>query len=63
MTVRQQQFFNALPASWKQPLSQVCARRKIDKLIQFLQQREAAGAIIYPEKKNIFTSLIDGRIS
>lgn len=57
MTPRQQQFFAALPESWKQPLEKVCAHPEIDKLIQFLQEREAAGAKIYPLKKNIFAAL------
>ena len=57
MTPRQQQFFSALPDSWKKPLEQVCTHPEIDKLIQFLQEREAAGATIYPAKKNIFSAL------
>lgn len=57
MTPRQQQFFAALPDSWKEPLQAVCANPKIDALIAFLQEREAAGAPIYPAKQNIFTAL------
>ncbi len=57
MTPRQQQFFAALPSSWKKPLEQICHRSEIDALVQFLQQREAAGARIYPEKQNIFAAL------
>lgn len=57
MTPRQQQFYNALPASWKKPLEQVCHRPEIDALVKFLQEREATGAIIYPAKKNIFAAL------
>lgn len=57
MTPRQQQFFAALPESWKKPLEQVCQRPEIDALIQFLQIREAAGATIYPAKQNIFNAL------
>lgn len=57
MTPRQQQFFNALPASWQPPLKEVCIRPEIDALVQFLQEREAAGAIIYPSKPNIFAAL------
>lgn len=57
MSPRQQKFFNAIPNSWKDPLEQVCQDPKIDLLIKFLQEREAAGAIIYPQKKNIFAAL------
>lgn len=57
MTPRQQQFFNALPASWQPPLKEVCSRPEIDALVQFLQEREAAGATIYPSKQNIFAAL------
>lgn len=57
MTPRQQQFFNALPASWKEPLSLVCEKPEIDALAQFLQTREATGAKIYPAKQNIFAAL------
>lgn len=57
MTRQQQQFWTALPSSWKQPLQQVCQRSEIDRLIKFLQERESAGAIIYPQKKNIFAAL------
>jgi uracil-DNA glycosylase len=57
MTPRQQQFFAALPTSWKKPLEQVCERPEIDALVQFLQEREAAGVTIYPQKKNIFAAL------
>lgn len=51
MTPRQQQFFESLPSSWKKPLEHVCETPAIDKLIQFLQEREDAGAKIYPAKK------------
>lgn len=57
MTLRQQKFFAALPASWKEPLEEVCNRPEIDALLQFLQEREAAGAKIYPAKQNIFAAL------
>lgn len=57
MTTRQQKFFNAIPKSWKEPLIQVCRKNEIDQLVQFLQEREEAKAIIYPEKKNIFAAL------
>jgi len=57
MTPRQQQFFNALPDSWKKPLEEVCQRPEIDALIKFLKTREAVGAIIYPAKQNIFAAL------
>lgn len=57
MTPRQQQFFDALPHSWQKPLEEVCASPEIEKLLQFLQEREAAGAKIYPAKKNIFAAL------
>lgn len=57
MTPRQKQIFAALPPSWKTPLAHVCERPEIDTLIQFLQGREAAGAIIYPEKQTIFAAL------
>ena len=57
MTQRQQRFFDSLPASWKAPLKSVCERPEIDALVQFLQEREAAGATIYPAKHNIFNAL------
>lgn len=57
MTLRQQQFFSALPTSWKQPLENVCQRPEIDALVQYLQEREASGAKIYPTKNNIFAAL------
>ena len=47
----------ALPASWKKPLEEVCHKPEIDALVKFLQEREAAGATIYPAKKNIFAAL------
>ncbi len=57
MTSRQQQFFAALPASWKKPLEDVCSRPEIDVLVHYLQEREKAGATIYPAKQNIFVAL------
>jgi len=57
MTPRQQKFFSSLPASWKPTLKDTCALPEIDRLIEFLQQREAAGAVIYPPKKSIFAAL------
>ncbi len=57
MTPRQQKFFAALPTSWKKPLQDICRRPEIDALVHFLQEREAAGAIIYPPKHNIFAAL------
>lgn len=54
---RQKKFCAALPASWKKQLEDVCATPEIDTLVQFLQEREAAGATIYPAKQNIFASL------
>lgn len=57
MTERQKQFFAALPDSWKKPLEEVCKRPEIDALVKFLQERQAAGAVIYPAKQNIFAAL------
>lgn len=57
MTPRQQQFFSALPHSWQEPLADVCAKPEIDALVHYLQEREAAGATIYPAKQNIFAAL------
>jgi len=57
MTERQKQFFNAIPTSWRKPLEEVCKRPEIDELVKFLKEREKAGAIIYPPKKNIFQAL------
>lgn len=57
MTPRQQQFFAALPPSWKKPLKHVCERPEIDALVRFLQEREEAGAVIYPQKQHIFAAL------
>lgn len=57
MTARQKRFFNALPSSWQKPLEEVCHRPEIDELVQFLQERQKAGATIYPAKQNIFAAL------
>lgn len=57
MTPNQQQFFAALPPSWKKPLEEICHTPAIDTLVQFLKGREAAGATIYPAKQNIFAAL------
>lgn len=57
MTPEQLKFFTALPASWQAPLQKICATPEIDLLVKFLQQREAAGAVIYPPKKSIFAAL------
>ncbi|MDR3646838.1 MAG: uracil-DNA glycosylase [Candidatus Babeliales bacterium] len=57
MTPRQEQFYKALPSSWQKPLEEVCKRPEIDALVQFLQEREKSGAIIYPAKQNIFAAL------
>jgi uracil-DNA glycosylase len=57
MTAPQKKIFDALPASWKQPLEEVCHRPEIDSLVQFLQEREKAGATIFPAKQNIFGAL------
>lgn len=54
---RQRELLLKLPISWKIPLMEICMSSKIDNLLQFLEQREQAGAIIYPEKNNIFASL------
>lgn len=56
-TPAQQQFFNAIPDSWKEPLRDICSDPAIDALVHFLQEREAAGAPIYPAKQNIFAAL------
>jgi uracil-DNA glycosylase len=57
MTPEQKNFFNALPPSWQKPLRDVCATPQIEKLIHYLKEREAAGATLYPAKKNIFAAL------
>lgn len=57
MTPRQQQFFNALPTSWQPALQQICQSSQIESLVQFLQEREAAGAVIFPQKQHIFAAL------
>lgn len=57
MTSHQQQFFAALPDSWKKPLENMCQSPEIDALVHYLQEREKAGAIIYPAKQNIFAAL------
>lgn len=57
MTQEQQQFYAALPSSWKKPLEEACHRPEIDALVHFLKSREAAGAKIYPAKQNIFAAL------
>lgn len=57
MTLRQQELLASLPDSWKAPLQDVCARPEIDALLQFLQERDAAGASIYPAQQNIFAAL------
>lgn len=57
ITSRQKQLFAALPDSWKIPLQEVCKKQEIDALLQFLQEREAAGITIYPAKQHIFAAL------
>ena len=57
MNVRQQQFFSAIPDSWKKPLEEICKKPEIDALIKFLQERQSAGATIFPQKQNIFAAL------
>jgi uracil-DNA glycosylase len=57
LTQAQQQFFNAIPDSWKDPLKEICSSPAIDNLVHFLKEREAAGATIYPAKQNIFAAL------
>ncbi len=57
MTPRQKKFYEALPDSWKEPLRDICERPEIDSLVKFLQDRESAGAKIYPSKQNIFAAL------
>lgn len=57
MTPRQKKFFDSLPSSWQKPLEEVCKNPHIDALVAYLQQREAAGAKIYPAKANIFAAL------
>ena len=57
MTPRQQQFYNSLPDSWEKPLAAVCATPAIDELVHYLQERQEAGAKIYPAKQNIFAAL------
>lgn len=57
MTPKLQQFYKSLPASWQKPLATICQRPEVDALVNFLQDRENAGAIIYPAKQNIFAAL------
>jgi uracil-DNA glycosylase len=57
MTPTQQQFFTALPTSWRKPLEKICATQTMETLVDFLKEREAAGATIYPVKHHIFTAL------
>lgn len=57
MRPRQQKFLAALPATWQKPLAAVCCQPQIEMLLQYLQQREAAGAKIYPAKQNILAAL------
>ncbi|MCL5875928.1 MAG: uracil-DNA glycosylase [Candidatus Dependentiae bacterium] len=57
MTPEQKKFFQAIPTSWQKPLHAVCATPQIEKLILYLKEREASGATLYPEKKNIFAAL------
>lgn len=57
MTIRQQKLLASLPDSWRSELEEVCALPEIDRLVQFLQEREAAGAVIHPAKQNIFAAL------
>ena len=57
MNSSQQQFFASLPDSWKEPLKDICNRPEMNALLQYLKERESAGAIIYPKKQNIFAAL------
>ena len=47
MTSRQQNFFTQPLNHGKVPLAHICAHPEIDALVQFLQEREAASAMIY----------------
>jgi uracil-DNA glycosylase len=57
MAFQQQHLFSTVPASWQQPLEQVCNGAEINELAHYLQERKAAGAIIYPSQQNIFAAL------
>ena len=57
MTERQKKLLNAIPESWKNPLAKICERSEIESLLNFLHEREAAGAKIYPTKQNILAAL------
>ena len=54
---KQQCFLKTLPFSWQQPLELVCNTAEIAQLESYLQEREKAGAMIFPVKKDRFTAL------
>ena len=55
--INQQDFFEEIPSSWEKPLEEILKDPKLTSLANFLREREAAGAIIYPKKQNIFAAL------
>jgi len=57
LSTRQQKFLVALPVSWRTPLINICGSDYMEQLLIFLRLREAAGAKIYPQKKDILASL------
>ncbi len=56
-TLRRQEFFAALPSSWKQPLEPICNTAEIAQLEFYLEERKKAGAQIFPAKKDRFAAL------
>ena len=53
----QKQLLQSLPISWQKPLETTCARPEVERLLQYLKERQANGAVIYPTKPNIFAAL------
>ena len=54
---KQQCFLKNLPFSWQQPLELVCNTAKIAQLEFYLEEREKAGAQIFPAKEDRFAAL------
>jgi len=57
MTQNQQIFFKNIPKSWQQSLKNICSDPKIDDLLRYLENRDKAGAQIYPVSENILAAL------
>ncbi len=56
-TLRLHSFLAALPGSWQKPLESLSNRVEIDQLVSYLEEREKAGARLFPAKEDRFAAL------